>query len=202
MITIAFGAACLLLFVTAALTAGMLLERAPAAAVAAQLSRVMHFLFFFCLGLPFVLAGVYPGWGALDGLVGLAALGTPLLRIPAGLLLGLGGLWLMRLAGQALQRVGHGAQAFTLTDTVVREGIFGWTRNPMSLGWYLAALGLSLLIGSQLLVWYVLCGIIPAHLLFLAGFERRELMLRFGDAYADYSRQVPFLLPRRPTGGR
>jgi protein-S-isoprenylcysteine O-methyltransferase Ste14 len=201
MLIVAFGAAALLLFAVAALTAGELLRRVPQAAVAAQLSRVMHFLFFCCLGLPFVLAGITPGWGALDGLFGLTPL--PLLwRLPLGLLLGVGGLLLMRAAGQALRSVGRGAQAFTLTTTVVEVGIFSWTRNPMSLGYYLAALGLSLLIGSQLLVWYVLLGLIPAHLLFLAVFEQRELQLRFGAAYSDYCRRVSFLLPRRPAGAR
>ena len=104
----------------------------------------------------------------------------------------------MRAAGQALQRSGHGAQAFKLTGNIVTDGIYARTRNPMALGYYLAALGLSLLLGSQLLVWYVLLGLIPAHLLYLTQFESRELALRFGADYDAYRRRVPLLLPRRP----
>lgn len=192
MLTIAFGAACLLLFVAATLTAADLLRRVPSRQAAAQFSRLMHGLLLFCLVLPSVLAGVQPGWFALDGLVGLTPLGMPLLRLPVGLLLGISGAVLMRAAAQALR-----TQATMPPDAVVRTAVYARSRNPMALGSYLSALGLSLLLGSQLLVWYVLLGLIPAHLLYLKLFEERELSLRFAADYDAYRRRVPFLLPRR-----
>lgn len=68
----------------------------------------------------------------------------------------------------------------------------------MSLGYYLCALSISLVVGSSAAALVTLFTLIPSHLFFLKYFEEYELCLRFGDAYQSYREQVPFLIPRLP----
>ena len=70
-----------------------------------------------------------------------------------------------------LRARGDGANAFRLTQRVVAADVYRRTRNPMSLGYYLACVSIALLLGSSLLLGYVLLGVIPAHLFFLKFFE-------------------------------
>lgn len=196
------GAAGWLAFVLGALLFGLSLRRRPSADRAERYSRVMHLLFFLGLGAPFLVAAVSPGLTHLDALVGLPPLPLPVLRWAIGGLLALPGLFLLGASNRLLRSRGDGANAFRLTRRVVATDIYGRTRNPMSLGYYLACVSLALLLGSSLLLGYVLVGVIPAHLLFLRFFEERELALRLGESYTAYQRAVPFLLPAFRAGER
>lgn len=186
----------LLVFVAAELTLGSWLRRNRSKENAEKSSRVMHFLFFAALGVPFVIAFFTPGLGHLDELVGLPAFPQKTIARVAGILILLPGLYLMVKSNVSLRALGRGANAFKLTKTVVESDVYRFTRNPMSLGYYLIGLGISLISGSILLTLYTLFGIIPAHLLFLLYFEELELKLRFGEGYEMYKREVPFLFPR------
>ena len=84
----------------------------------------------------------------------------------------------------------------TVAKRIVDEDIYQRTRNPMSLGYYLLAMAIGLLVGSTAITLAVLLGVIPAHVFFLKYFEEFELGLRFGDAYEAYKRRTPFLIPR------
>jgi protein-S-isoprenylcysteine O-methyltransferase Ste14 len=95
-----------------------------------------------------------------------------------------------------LRSKGNGANAFRLTDRVVETEIYQRIRNPMSLGYYLWALGLGFISDSMLVTLVVLLGFIPAHIFFLKFFEELELELRFGEAYKQYKQKVPFLIPK------
>jgi protein-S-isoprenylcysteine O-methyltransferase Ste14 len=98
-----------------------------------------------------------------------------------------------------LRAVGSGANAFKLTQRIVAKDIYQFTRNPMSLGYYLIGLGIAFISGSTLLTLYVLLGIIPAHLITIKFFEEMELELRFGEPYREYKQSVPFLFPKLPA---
>lgn len=187
-------------FVLGTVILGVWLRRNPSVAAADQASRVMHFLFFAGLGAPFLVATVYPGLTRLDGMAGLEPLPWRPLTLVIGLIVCVPGIYLLGISNRLLRARGQGANAFRLTKQVVRHGIYGYTRNPMSLGYYLAALGLSLLVGSMILTLYVLLGLIPAHLFFLTFFEECELELRFGEPYRQYRQTVPFLIPRETVG--
>jgi protein-S-isoprenylcysteine O-methyltransferase Ste14 len=199
MVTLYLGVLGWLAFVLGALVLGLRLRASPTRENAEQFSRIMHFLFFAGLGAPFLVAVVYPGLTRLDPQVGLQPLPWWPLTLIAGLLLGLPGLFLLGASNKLLRARGSGANAFRLTQRVVEADVYRYTRNPMSLGYYLACLGLSLMVGSTLLTLYVLLGLIPAHLFFLKFFEEPELELRFGDSYRQYRRSVPFLVPRPPV---
>ena len=77
---------------------------------------------------------------------------------------------------------------------LLRDGIYGVVRHPR----YLSA-GISLianaLIVNHLGVYILLIMIIPPGYLVLV-LEERDLIDRFGDAYREYQRDVPRLVPR------
>jgi protein-S-isoprenylcysteine O-methyltransferase Ste14 len=92
--------------------------------------------------------------------------------------------------------LGSGANAFRLTRQIVAGDIYKYTRNPMSLGYYLLSPSLGFISGSTLVTLAVLLGLVPAHLFFLKFFEELELGLRFGESYEQYKQKAPFLIPR------
>ncbi len=194
MITLYLGLVGLLAFLAGVIILGVRLRRRPSKERAEAYSRTMHFLFFAGLGAPFIVSIFYPGLSNLDALLGLAPLPWRPFFLIAGVILVVPGLYLLTVSNKLLRAMGSGANAFRLTQRIVELDIYKRTRNPMSLGYYLATLGLSFITGSTLLTLYVLLGIIPAHIFFLRFFEERELELRFGEAYRQYRQSVPFLI--------
>ena len=104
----------------------------------------------------------------------------------------------------ALGKQGRGAAAFKLTETVVSTGVYGPTRNPMALGFYLGLLGGVVMSGSAYMLLYTVLGAIPVHAFNLWFFEERELALRYGESYRRYLEATPFLIPRvrKPPSGQ
>lgn len=175
---------------------GRRVGRSEAKASARRLSRVSHLLFWTCLMLP-GMYGVYsPGLSRYDQLFGVPGLPWPAAAGVAGLVLLIGGLGLMIASHRALARRGRGSAAFLLTQQVVAEGIYAHSRNPMSLGFYMACVGVGLAAGSTSVTVGALAIIVPVHLFNLRYFEERELALRFGQPYLAYRMRTPFLIPR------
>ena len=80
-------------------------------------------------------------------------------------------------------------------ELVVR-GLYRYVRNPMYVSVSLIVLGEAVLAWSRPLlvywaVWFVVVNI------FVIGYEEPTLRRRFGEAYAQYTRQVGRWLPRR-----
>ena len=79
-------------------------------------------------------------------------------------------------------------------DKVVAAGPYRYVRNPLYLGAWLLALGVSILMPpSGAAVFLVGLGIFVS---FLISAEERFLSLKQGDVYQQYRRSVPCLLPR------
>jgi protein-S-isoprenylcysteine O-methyltransferase Ste14 len=175
---------------------GIWLRRHPSKANAETSSRIVHFLFFAGLGTPIAISIFYPGLTHLDELIGISPLPLRSIFLILGIILAIPGLYLLAISNKSLRALGSGANAFRLTKRIVETDIYQHTRNPMSLGYYLLALGAGFISGSTLLTLYVLLGIIPAHIFFLKFFEELELELRFGDSYKQYKQRVPFLVPK------
>jgi len=77
---------------------------------------------------------------------------------------------------------------------LLREGIYGVVRHPRYLSALVSLVGIALV--SNYIGLYIL-----VLLLFPVGYltivlEERELVERFGDAYRQYQREVPRLIPR------
>ena len=81
---------------------------------------------------------------------------------------------------------------------VIKESIFGVVRHPIYLGEILFFLGFLMLSLSfaSLVVWVVAV----AFLHFIAKYEEKLLLARFGGDYEKYLREVPRWLPRLRTG--
>ena len=156
----------------------------------------MHFLFFAGLGAPILIGVFYPGLTHFDELVGLKPLPWRIFFLTLGIILAIPGLYLLAITNKLLRTLGSGANAFRLTKRIVADDMYKRTRNPMSLGFYLWTLAVSLGAGSTFLTLVVLLGWIPAHIFFLKYFEELELELRFGESYQEYKESVPFLIPK------
>ena len=141
----------ILAFVLGVLILGVWLRRNPSKENAEKSSRIMHFLFFAGLGLPFTISIFYPGFTHLDALVGLPPPPHKTFFIIAGIALMIPGVYLLVVSNKSLRALGSGTNAFRLTKRTVERDIYMYTRNPMSLGYYLFALGLAFITGSTLL---------------------------------------------------
>ncbi len=177
---------------------GLWLRKHPSKVNAEKSSRIMHLLFFAGLGTPLLISIFYPGLTHLDELIGLKPLPLKPFFLVIGIILAIPGLYLLGISNKLLRALGSGANAFRLTKKIVENDIYAYTRNPMSLGYYLFSLSVSFISGSTLLTLYVLLGLIPAHLFFLKFFEELELELRFGESYQEYKQRTPFLVPTFP----
>jgi len=156
----------------------------------------VHFLFFAGLGTPFLISIFYPGLTHLDELIGFNSLPLKPFFLIAGIILAIPGLYFLGISNKLLRALGSGANAFRLTKRIVETDIYKYTRNPMSLGYYLFLLSVGFVSGSTLLTLSVLLGLIPAHVFFLKFFEELELELRFGESYKHYKQKVSFLFPK------
>jgi protein-S-isoprenylcysteine O-methyltransferase Ste14 len=175
---------------------GLRLRKRPSKVNAEKFSRIMHSLFFAGLVTPGLIIILYPGLLQLDEMLGLISLPIkPTFRV-VGVILALPGIYLIGISNRLLRTIGNGANAFRLTKKIVQTNIYQHTRNPMSLGYYLFFLSLSLISGSTIVTLAILFGYIPVHLFFLKYFEELELELRFGETYMQYKQRVPFLIPK------
>jgi len=179
---------------------GSWLRQHPSKGNAEKTSRVVHSLFFAGLGAPFLIGIFRPGFTHLDELLGLTSLSPKVFFTIIGIIVLIPGLYFLGISNTLIRTVGEGANALRLTKQVVVQDVYKYTRNPMSLGYYLFSLSVGFISGSTLLTIYILLGIIPAHLFFLKYFEELELELRFGESYKEYKQNVPFLIPKLPYG--
>lgn len=199
MATLYIGLLGILAFLIGVLVLGVWLRRNPSKENAEKSSRIVHFLFFAGLGPPFIIALFYPGLTHLDELVGLNPLPARTFFLIAGIVLAIPGVYLMGMSNITLRALGSGANAFRLTKRIVERDVYKYTRNPMSLGYYLIGLAWGFISGSTLLTLFVVLGIIPVHLFSLKFFEELELKLRMGEFYQQYKQKVPFLFPKIPS---
>ena len=155
--------------------------------------------------LPFTVAIVIPIWlarqqgtalmpGADVPRLGVQALGLALMAV--GLLLF--GASLRRFASE-----GEGTLApWDPPRRLVIRGPYRHVRNPMISGVLLVLFGeAALLLSRPHLTWALLC--LGINAVYIPLLEEPLLALRFGDAYREYCRHVPRLVPRwrpwRPT---
>jgi protein-S-isoprenylcysteine O-methyltransferase Ste14 len=183
-------------FIVASIILGAWLRKHPSKKGAERTSRILHFLFWVGVAPPVGFGFFYPGLTHFDSAIGLQSLpqsstlqllGTTVFLIGAGFILA---------SNITLWILGSGANAFLLTKRLVAGGIYQWARNPMSLGFYLVAIGIGLLVESIFLTVGALLLFIPSHIFYLKYFEEYELGLRLGQSYVEYKKRVLFLLPR------
>ena len=81
------------------------------------------------------------------------------------------------------------------TQQLIIQKPYNYCRNPMALGTIVAFLGVSILIGSisAVVLVLLLAVLLLGYIKFL---EEKEMELRFGEAYREYRKQTPFIIPR------
>lgn len=81
---------------------------------------------------------------------------------------------------------------------LVVSGLYRYVRNPMYVGVVLILAGEAWTFGSPALATYAVGFFLVANL-FIRVHEEPALRRRFGASYADYVREVPRWVPRRPV---
>ena len=116
-----------------------------------------------------------------------SVISTPLLLIPAALLIVIGYRLVSKSYEVVLMRSGQ--------PRLIEDGVYSLVRHPMYLGVSLFLLGFlflefSLVAAFFLIVFAVACD-------WAATYEERDLVRTLGDEYRDYQRRVPKWVPRR-----
>lgn len=122
--------------------------------------------------------------------IGPGLLSGPAWVVLAGLALFAGGAGLMAMALVRFQRAGTNVPTYKPALTLVTDGPYQFTRNPIYLGGCIAFAGLGFLLSSP---WVILM-VVPVALVIHFGVIKREepyLEQRFGEPYRDYCRRVP-----------
>lgn len=112
-----------------------------------------------------------------------------------GSVLTLGGLALVIWSVATQYTLGKGTPAPKVpTQRLVIQGPYAYSRNPMTLGALILYLGIGFWMGSGVLILLTVV-VVSALLTFIYFHETRELTERFGEAYLEYQKRTPFLLP-------
>ena len=80
------------------------------------------------------------------------------------------------------------------TQQLIVQKPYSYCRNPMALGAIVVFLGVAILIGSISAVVLVLAFAVLL-LVYIKFLEEKEMELRFGEAYQEYRKQTPFIIP-------
>jgi protein-S-isoprenylcysteine O-methyltransferase Ste14 len=132
-----------------------------------------------------LILGVVLGW--ILHIEGWQSYGT--LALYAGGTLVLLGLILMLRAGGMFRRAGTSVRPWQASSTLVTEGPYRKTRNPMYVGMTLIYIGLAIALHSiiALLLMIVVGIVMQTH---VVAREERYLESRFGDDYRAYRKRV------------
>jgi protein-S-isoprenylcysteine O-methyltransferase Ste14 len=111
-------------------------------------------------------------------------------RIGIGLMVTCAGLLTTSAGRRALIKSGTNVNPSQPTTTLVTDGVFGHTRNPLYVGVSVALCGIALIFDLD---WVILL-IVPSCVFLHFAVVRREeryLEQKFGDAYRLYKERVP-----------
>jgi len=149
---------------------------------------VLRFLWF-----PGLVVAVTCTWIWLDSVMGWRGLHMP--RV--GTLLLVAGSALAAWCAVLFYHVGRGSpNPFAAkTRRMVITGPYRVVRNPMMWGIGAILVGLALLLGSVGL-WFGFSLFVLFVVLFVPGYEERDMERRFGEEYREYCRRVPRWWPR------
>jgi protein-S-isoprenylcysteine O-methyltransferase Ste14 len=88
------------------------------------------------------------------------------------------------------------------TQRLVTHGVYGYSRNPMTLGYALLPAGMGLLFRSPGMALGIPLLVIAVATAYVKLWEEPRLEDRFGDAYRTYRQTTPFLIPFPPRRTR
>lgn len=116
-------------------------------------------------------------------------LASPAIRVGAGLFCGLTGLLFIGLAVIHFRRTGQNPRPWTPTPELIREGIYGLTRNPMYVGLALIQVGIGVAIDN---LWVIVMVLPALAILDRLAVRPEEVYLerKFGKSYRRYRDRV------------
>ena len=177
------------------ITFGILLKKPRSKSFTVAITVIVHMVILCAYGPPLFYILFRGNFIHYDVILGIPLLGFQTgLRI-IGTIIIFFGIFFCLISLFTLAISGKGLPAIILSEKLTAKGIYAFTRNPMSLGFYLALVSFGFLRGSLFFILWSLIVIIPTHICFLKFFEERELESRFGQPYIEYKKRVPFLIP-------
>jgi len=122
------------------------------------------------------------------------------LNILFGISVMLGGTAIGIKATRQLRDIGKGlpwgeAEKRSQSSVLLTNGIFTYTRNPMTFGYTLLPLGMGLLFRSLGMSLFIPLIVFGVQLFIIKKREEPNLERRFGEEYLEYKRKTPFLIP-------
>ena len=81
-------------------------------------------------------------------------------------------------------------------SNLIKEGPFGWFRNPLYIGNFFIVLGIATFAGKGWLV-ALTCILFAVQYYFIVQYEEHTLEKKFGTEYLDYKKEVPAWIPRK-----
>ena len=130
------------------------------------------------------------GWGLSRALGGLDHLGLePQVRRIAAFVLIVGGLILEGSAANQFRRIGTRMEPWKPTTALSTDGLYGFSRNPIYVGFTLMYLGFAVAMDSLIALLMIVPCLVVVDL-FVIRREERYLSLKFGADYDDYRARV------------
>lgn len=124
---------------------------------------------------------------------------------PVNLLLGISvfmfGLAIGIKSTRLLYKIGRGlpwgeAKKHARSIRLVTTGLYACCRNPMTFGYSLLPCGMGIVFKSIAMTFFIPAIIFFVMMVWLKIWEEPGLERRFGEAYREYRRRTPFLIPR------
>lgn len=161
--------------------------------------RLRYFIPYFLIFL-LVPVGTYLLGGWIDGVLFL----PPFPPFPFNIILGISvmisGAVIGIRATRQLRAMGQGlpwgeAEQKAQSSVLLTTGMYAYSRNPMTFGYTLLPLGMGLLFRSIGMAFFIPLIVLGVQLVIIKKREEPNLEKRFGDAYLEYKRKTPFLVP-------
>jgi protein-S-isoprenylcysteine O-methyltransferase Ste14 len=181
--------------VICSITLGIWLKRYPSKSKAVTITPNIHLVLFCAYIVPLLFVLFDENFTQYDLMFGLPLSGFPTGLKIAGTIILILGIFLVFTSVLTLMFYGMGLPGILLSEKLAARGLYTFTRNPMSLGFYVMIISIALLRGSIFFILWFLIVVIPTHICFLKCYEERELGSRFGRPYIEYKKRVPFLIP-------
>jgi protein-S-isoprenylcysteine O-methyltransferase Ste14 len=117
-------------------------------------------------------------------------LGLPITaRVTAGAVVAAGGIWLVGSAFGFFRKTGQDPAPWKPTPSLVFEGPYRFTRNPMYVGMTAVQVGVGLFADSLWVIGLAAVSLLTVHVIAVLP-EERYLTEKFGAPYEEYRRRV------------
>ena len=99
------------------------------------------------------------------------------------------GVWINLAADKAIHLAHTTVKPFEAPTALITDGVYGFTRNPMYLGFAGILLGVAVLLGAWMAAVIVVAFVGMMHLVFIKP-EEQSLEHNFGKAWIEYEQRV------------